>query len=107
MITLDELTALEAKATPGPWTAHACAVEVAGTGRFAGAPLGIAGCGSGIVNGGKTTDNAALIAAARNALPLLIAVARAADDVEPCSCREDNCLRCKLDDALDALKGEA
>jgi hypothetical protein len=101
-VTLERLEALEAAATPGPWTgttignydqrhAAAAAFETVMARRLADNPdvqfsdlswvrtpgddwLNVALVG----NGKGSPENAAFIAASRNALPALIAVARAA-----------------------------
>jgi hypothetical protein len=83
MMTLTELARLEAQATPGPWkTAPVhwgeCGIHALhgdGTNRCNGEPVTF------VVPVSKLTfDDAALIAAMRNHLPALLAVAKAAQE---------------------------
>lgn len=78
-MTLDELTALEQAATPGPW--H---VTTSGDSHYRREVRradreSVAFCGT--IPEAQAHADAALIAATRNAMPLLLAVARAAHAV--------------------------
>jgi hypothetical protein len=102
---LDNLTRLEAAATPGPWSIseglHALAFEVARVGRRAGSLSILAGePGQDMMYEatGSIAADAALIAAARNALPALLAdharltaeVARLTAEVEGLTAERDH-----------------
>lgn len=78
--TLDELERLEKAATPGPWMLdidRSVDVDI-----VAGRVIVARAFGPEENPQANAEENAALIAAARNVLPTLIAVARAARDVE-------------------------
>ena len=81
---LAELKALEAAATPGPWgfvrRTHKCVIGPRGTGYILAAIERKALVYAGRDTGDAEAD-AALIAAARNALPALIACAKACEQV--------------------------
>lgn len=111
---LNELERLEKTATPGPWK-----VEQWVGRTVIGLPRAryphtqyVCQVGGAIDRvGGSKEANAALIAAARNALPALLRVARAADNGEWHSsedCRtEGRAAGCELCQALAALNEEA
>lgn len=86
-MTLDELEALAAKATPGPWGAERfglIAAPIDGARRQVAAVVGDApSYGDPRVDADSIRDaNTRLIAAMRTYLPALIAIARAADDTD-------------------------
>lgn len=70
MTLVEKLRGLLASASPGPWTKNGCAVEAG--------DIGVCGCGSWSPES-KGAGNCALIVAAVNALPKLLAVVEAAE----------------------------
>ena len=90
MTTIDEIEALLARATPGPWVQDEWLVDAPGLARE------LASCAS---DSDDAVDiaNAKLIVALRNSAPDLIAVVRAAaESVGCCGCEINKDLRAAL-----------
>jgi hypothetical protein len=74
-MTLEELAALEEKATPGPWKINDRHDQVC---VYESNDRDVIVCSFGNLKNHEIAADAALIAAARNALPALLKIARAA-----------------------------